>query len=719
MIRNGHAAMLLAIVAAVVELGAAAGGVPVQESRTSARARAVSTTGQAIDDPLAPPARKSAVLARSAPADADAEIRHSVLMAGRPVGLQTGRRSDDGTQRFTYEYNDRGRGPSLAARVVLGPDGIPRSIETDGHDYLKNKVRERCALKEGKASWHNSAEQGTRDLPSGTSAFYLSFDGVPAELGLLAQALLAAPGKTLAILPAGKAAIDRVGTLEVSSRGKARSVTHYEISGLSYTPIPLWLDDDGSLFAEGSEWMMVIREGWESVAEPLLAEQSRRADAMQVNWARTLARQPKGDLVFTHCRMFDAPAARTIPNTTIVVSANRIARVGPDGSVSIPENAEVIDATGKTILPGLWDMHVHLSFETDGLLHLAAGVTSVRDMANDIDKLQDARRKFDNGTSLGPRVVMAGFLDGPGPYAGPTKVLVDNPQEAEKAIDRYKTLGYEQIKVYSSIKPELVPAIIARAHGHGLRVSGHVPAFMTAQDVVKLGFDELQHANFLFLNFLADTVKDTRTPVRFTAVAEHAAELDLDSAKVRQFITLLKEHDTVIDPTLSVFEAFFTDRPGTVAQALAPVADRLPPSVRRRYLGGGLPVPEGKEERYRNSFEAMLRMVAALHRAGVRIVAGTDATPGFSLHRELELYVRAGISAPEVLRIATLGAAAVMKHDDQLGSITPGKLADLIVVDGDPTERISEIRRVELVVKNGTVLKPGQLYQALGVSAAQ
>ena len=284
--------------------------------------------------------------------------------------------------------------------------------------------------------------------------------------------------------------------------------------------------------------------------------------------------------------------------------------------------------------------------ETDGLLHLAAGVTSVRDMANDIDKLQEARRSFDNGTSLGPRVVMAGFLDGPGPYAGPTKVLVDNPQEAEKAIDRYKMLGYEQIKVYSSIKPELVPAIIARAHGHGMRVSGHVPAFMTAEEVVKLGFDELQHANFLFLNFLADSVKDTRTPVRFTAVAEHAAELDLDSAKVRQFITLLKEHDTVIDPTLSVFENFFTDRPGTVARAMAPVADRLPPSVRRGYLGGGLPVPEGKDQRYRESFEAMLKMVAALHRAGVRIVAGTDATPGFSLHRELELYVQAGISAP-------------------------------------------------------------------------
>jgi imidazolonepropionase-like amidohydrolase len=703
MICNGHSAILVAIVAAFIGHRSAAGGQTFQEHAATAGASGQPASG-------AP--------ARPAPPAADPEIRHSVLMAGRPIGRHTVRRSDDGALHFSYEYNDRGRGPSLTARVVLGPDGIPRSIETDGHDYYKKKVRDRFTVIDGKASWQSAAEQGTRALPTGTSAFYLSFNGVPAELGLLARALLAAPDKALAILPGGKATIERLGTIEVWSGAAARSVTHYEISGLSYTPIPVWLDDDGALFAEGSEWAMVIREGWESAAKPVLVEQSRRSDAMQARWATTLGRWPKGDLVFTHCRLFDAPAARTIPDTTIVVSANRIARVGPDGGVTIPENAEVIDATGKTILPGLWDMHVHLASETAGLLNLAAGVTSVRDLGSDTDKLVAARRRFDDGTALGPRVVMAGFLDCPGPFAGPTKVLVDNTQEAEKAIDRYKMLGYEQIKVYSSIKPEMVPAIIARAHGHGMRVSGHVPAFMIAEDVVKLGFDELQHINFLFLNFLADTVKDTRTAVRLTAVAEHAAELDLGSAEVRQFIALLKQHDTVIDPTLRIFEANCTDRPGTVSRAMAPVADRLPPNVRRAYLGGGLPVPEGKDQRYRDSFEAMLRMVAALHRVGVRIVAGTDSTGGFPIQRELELYVRAGIPAPEVLRIATLGAAAVMKHDNELGSIAPGKLADLIVVDGDPTARISEIRRVELVVKNGTVIKPEQLYRTLGFAAA-
>src|SRR5262249_6022105 len=186
-----------------------------------------------------------------------------------------------------------------------------------------------------------------------------------------------------------------------------------------------------------------------------------------------------------------------------------------------------------------------------------------------------------------PRVILAGFLDGPAPYAGPTKVLVGSPEEAIKAIDRYKARGYEQIKVYSSIKPELVPTIIERAHNQGMRVSGHVPAFITAEQVVKLGFDELQHMNYVFLNFMADQVKETRGPARFTAIPEHAAEVDLHSERVQRFIALLKEHKTVVDPTLNVFEAFYTNRPGTIAHGIAMVAGGLPPTVRRRHLSRG------------------------------------------------------------------------------------------------------------------------------------
>ena len=269
--------------------------------------------------------------------------------------------------------------------------------------------------------------------------------------------------------------------------------------------------------------------------------------------------------------------------------------------------------------------------------------------------------------------------------------------------------------MYSSIKPELVPAIVDQAHKRGLRVSGHVPAFMTAEEVVRLGFDELQHANFLFLNFWGDSVKDTRTPLRFTAVAERAATLDLSSARVQGFIRLLKERGVVLDPTANIFEGMFTARKGSVDPGYTMVADRLPPQVRRGLLTGGLPVPDGMDGRYRDSFAAVLKLVKMMYDAGIPIVAGTDAFAGFALHRELELYEQAGIPAPEVLRIATLGAARVMKMDKELGSIAPGKLADLIVVDGNPVQRVSDIRHVALVVKDGTLYEPAALYQATGV----
>jgi len=368
-------------------------------------------------------------------------------------------------------------------------------------------------------------------------------------------------------------------------------------------------------------------------------------------------------------------------------------------------------------MPGLWDMHVHVS-PGDGLLHMSCGVTSVRDLANDTDFLMQTRSRFDAGTEIGPRVVMAGFIDGRGPYQGPTKVFADTEEEAKTAIDNYAKMGYVQIKVYSSLKPELLPKIVEMAHAHGMRVSGHVPSGMNAEQFVRDGVDEIQHMNFIFLDFMPQ-VKDTRTPARFTEVAAHGAEIDPKSEQVQAFIHLLKEHKIVLDPTLSIFEGMFDDRPGKMAQSFAPVADNMPAQVRRGFLYGGLQVPAGQDQRYQDSFQRMLDMAKTFYEAGIPIVAGTDSLAGFSLHRELELYVKAGIPAPKVLQLATLGAARVVKRDSELGSIAPGKLADVILVDGDPTAHISDIRRVKTVVKDGVVFQVADMDRALGVIPAK
>jgi imidazolonepropionase-like amidohydrolase len=656
-----------------------------------------------------------AVFAGEGAAPSPGKVSYKVLLVGNPAGIATTTAGPNGELRFFFEFNDRGRGPRLETRMVLSSDGAPVLIETKGNDYLKSPVTERFAIEEGRASWKNPSEGGERKLEG--SACYLSLNGVPQETGLLARALLRAPGRKLALLPEGEASIERVAEATIRSGAGERTVILYAVSGLGFAPEFVWLDRDGTYFASASTWLTAVREGWEGAVSKLLEAQETAESVRAKALAKAASRRPGRPLVFRGANLFDAATATSRKGMTVVVSGERIAAVGPDGAAPVPEGAEVIDAAGRTLLPGLWDMHVHVS-DLDGPLNIAAGVTSVRDLANDIDKLAALSRSWTEGIAVGPRVIAAGFLDGPGPYAGPTKVLVDTPEEARAAIARYASLGYPQIKVYSSIRPELVEGIIAAAHERGMRVSGHVPAFMTADQFVRLGADEIQHANFLFLNFWGDTVKDTRTPLRFTAVAQHAAELDLDSERVRAFLRLLKEHGTVSDPTVSIFEEMFLSRPGTVSPGYAAVADRLPVQVRRGLLTGGLPVPEGSDQRYRDSFRAVLGMVRRLEAEGIPIVAGTDSLAGFTLDRELELYVEAGIPAPRVLQIATLGAARVMKRDSELGSIEPGKMADLVLVEGDPSARISDIRRVVTVVKNGVVYDPEAIDRALGIRPA-
>jgi imidazolonepropionase-like amidohydrolase len=651
------------------------------------------------------------MLARPASGQSADTVYYSYLFSGHNAGyVKYWKNGDEIVSE--YEYNDRGRGPHIIEHDAIDPAGMVARTRVIGHAYLKDTVDERFSYSDGRASWKNSTEgeSSAKREPQ----FYLSVNGTPIEFGLLAQVLLNANGKPVALFPSGTATIEKVRDLEITNGNSRRTVGLYSISGVGFSPVYLWLDSDKRFFGTVSTWNNVILKGWESSAAPMLEAQQQAVTARFEMLARTLAHHPSGALVFRNANVFDAEHARMMPHTTVVISGNRITAVGPDASIKIPAGAEVIDATGKSLLPGLWDMHVHIQPGEDGMLHLSAGVTSARDMGNDTTNVLDLRKRFDAGTLIGPRLVLAGLIDAPGPYQVPIGVLANTEAEVRAAVNRYADLGFEQIKVYSSMKPELVPVIIAEAHKRGLRVSGHVPAFMTAEQVVKLGFDEIQHANMLMLNFI-DSVKDTRAMSRFTAVASDAAALDFSSARVKSFLQLLKARHTVLDPTLGTFEDMFVGRPGKMSSTYGMVADRFPSSVARTLVGGGLPVPPGMDQRYIDSYNAMLRMVREAYEMGVPIVAGTDDLVGFGLHRELELYVRAGIPAPKVLQIATLGAARVTKRTDRLGTIAPGRLADVVLVNGNPSKNISDIRRVELTVKNGVVYKSADLLKALTI----
>ncbi|HEY2290070.1 MAG TPA: amidohydrolase family protein [Thermoanaerobaculia bacterium] len=651
--------------------------------------------------------------AAAPPGAPGSDLRYTVYFGGRPVGLVIFRSGPDGQETVIVKLEDRGRGQSLTLELRRDGQGLPVREHLTGVDYWQNKVDERFELAGWKATWSNPPETGGTALRA--PAFYVTRGGAYIEIGLLAIALLHSPDHKLPLLPEGEARIERVAAARVEAGGKARDVSIYAITGLAAVPFYVWMDGPDFFFGRYDGFVTVVPEGWDAAALTLIKAQTQAMAQWEKAQAARLGHRPAGALAIRGARLFD-PETRTVrPGTTVVVAGNRIQAVGPDGEVQVPAGAEVVEARGRMLLPGLWDMHQHL-IDVDGILDLAAGVTTGRDLGNDSDYLLGLKRKWDAGEAVGPRVVLAGVIEGPGPYAAPTKVLVDTEEKARAAVDRYAELGYVQIKIYSSLDPKLVPPIVAEAHGKGLRVSGHIPNGMTAEQAVREGFDEIQHTNFLFLNFIPGV--DTRSPARMTAVAEHAAEIDLHSEPVRAFLRLLKERHTVVDPTVTIYEDLFTARPNRLIPSLAPVADRVPYHVWRALFVNGLPVPPGQEQRYHDSFQACLAMVKALYDEGIPIVAGTDSIAGFVLHRELENYVRAGIPAPDVLRIATLGAAQVMKLDQDLGTIAPAKLADLILVDGDPTVHISDIRRVTLVVKDGVVYDPAKLYEAIGVRPA-
>lgn len=630
--------------------------------------------------------------------------RYSVLTSTNTAGKEVvTTRGNEVTVDF--EFNDRGRGPKLHTVIQVDERSVPISLHTTGNDYFKSPIEERFSVENGTASWKNPSEEGRAD----SGAFYVAMQAPPELWGLMAKAILAAPDRTLALLPTGSASISKAGDLMAGDL----HVTQYEITGVDFAPFDVWLDDDHNLFGYVSPLQSLIREGYETHQKALQDKQTLRSTERLTEIARRNTHTPANGILYVrNARIFDPVSLEVSALSTIEVRGNRIARVSTGNDH--PADGETIDAAGRLVIPGLWDMHSHI-YDYDGILDIASGVTGAHDVGNDVDNIVSLKQKFNDGTLVGPRVWMRAIIDSPGPLQAPTNLLVSNEAEVRAVIDRIAARGFEGIKIYSSVKPELVPLLTSYAHSKGLRASGHIPAGMTASQAIDGGYDEIHHINMVFLNFWPE-LKETNSPLRFTAVGERAPDFDLGSPEVRAFIEKLKATDTTVDPTLVVFEWIFVSRPGVMSPSFEAIGDRIPPQIRRAFAsGGGLPVTQENDARYKAAFRKMLDFTALMHRSGVRLVSGTDQTAGFALHRELELYAEAGIPNAEVLRIATLHSVQVLGLEKDLGTITEGKLADFVILDGDPLRNMRDIRNVVTVVKDGKVFDSKKLYAEVGV----
>ncbi|NZA25582.1 amidohydrolase family protein [Luteimonas sp. SJ-92] len=640
------------------------------------------------------------------------ESRHTVLLLGGHAGEQSLSATDGGI-RAEYRYSDRGRGESLVATWRLDDAGLPVEYRVEGHDYMKAPVEESFRVEAGTASWRSRS--GTGSAPVGTGAFYVPESAPPELTGVLARALLLAPGRRLPLLPSGEARLEEAGEIGFERDGAPHRLRQYRIHGLGFSPTPVWLDQGGGTAAIVGGWLSALAPGWESAYPRLLAEQRASDETEAARLARRLTHRDAGELLIRDVRLFDPRDLSVVAGSSVLVRGERIVEVASGGEIAPPPGAAVVEGGGRFLMPGLWDNHQHFGDST-GILDLLAGVTTARDLANDNQALLARVARIDAGTELGPRILRAGIIDGPGPYAGPTPMLAADAARAREIVDWYAAHGYGQIKIYSSLDPALVEVVAQHAHARGLRVSGHVPAGMSARQFVAAGADEIQHINFLVLDLLSDRVTGTRDMARFTEVAAHAHAYPPDHPAVRELLAILAHRGTVLDPTLNIYEAMFGADPAAPPPALAAVVGRFPPQVARQQKSRALEVPEGEEEAYAQALPALMALLKAAHEAGIPIVAGTDSLAGYSLHHELELYARAGIPAAEVLRIATLTPAEAMGSTADLGAIAPGRYADMLLIDGDPIRDVGDLRRIDAVFKGGDRYDPAELERALGIA---
>lgn len=654
------------------------------------------------------------MFAVSAGAQSIPSVRYVVLVDnGIVAGEQTVEHGDDGLTKIHFVYKHNLSHTELDEQYRVGPDGAYTEYHVTGISEYGALVDEQFTRAGDRAVWKSTSEHGGKNILG--TALYVPLNGTFEANSVAITSLAARPDGKLALLPGGTLTQKTLDEVEITGAGGSRRVALIAQKGLGLSPAFYWTTTGASprLFAAiAVGFRTTIEAGFEKYASTLEARQKVAETKLLRDLATHLMQPMPGLSVVRNARVFDSEHATLGAASDIYILRGRIAAVLPAGSRE--QSAELeIDAGGRVLLPGLFDMHTH-NDRWDGGLQLAAGVTTVRDMGGDNTTVQQRIDEVSAGESLAPQIVPAGLIEGEGPYSWRAGFVITTLAQAKDAVDWYAEHGYPQIKIYNSFPKAILRETVEYAHSRGMRVSGHVPAFLRAQDAIDEGYDELQHITHVLLNFLVTPETDTRTLQRFELPAAGVADLDFDSKPVQNFIGLLRQHQVVIDPTLTTFD-FLRQRDGEMSQAYAAVADHMPPDIQRSFRVGIMKIAAADAPRYEKSYAKMIEFVGRMYRAGIPLVAGTDALAGFSLQRELELYVQAGLTPAQVLQIATWNGATYTRTLADRGSITPGKRADLVLVDGDPTKDIANLRKVVLVITQGKLVSPRDIDEALGI----
>ncbi len=597
-----------------------------------------------------------------------------------------------------FRFTDRGSPVPLKAKMAMTASSEPLSLWIKGSTSRFSTINDSIVINNKKVTIKVDSTTHTEAMKPLTFPIGGYSPGTVQMLLLRYWKAHKQPA-SITMLPKGTVMIKRDGADTLNFMSNSLMLERYVISGLIWGNEIVWTNKNGKLIclitndAEGDKLEMMS-----TAYEDLLPELINRAATYGM---RLFSGSMKMDvaknkvLAIVGGTMIDVTGAATVDNTVIIIENGLIKEVGIVGTEKIPAGATVIHAEGKTIIPGLWDMHSHFEQAEWGPAYLAAGVTTVRDCGNEFGYINSIKSAIDSHKGVGPLILKAGIVDGPGPF-GLGVVRATTPEEAIKVVNMYKDNGFVQIKIYSSVKPAIVKVISDEAHRLGLTVTGHIPNGMTTQAGIDSGMDMINH-----MQYVSAMMKKNKDK-----------SLDLqDSTSIAAF-EFLKQHKTVVDPTMGVYEMIFRNTSENIL-TMEPNFYDLPLPLQILFGTTGMPDAQAKAQAAR--YKSMFVLVKALHDQGIPIVAGTDmGFPGYSVARELELYVQAGLTPMEALQSATITPAIVMKMDRDYGSVRSGKVADLVILDADPLKDIRNVRKVWKVFKEGEVYEPGVLHRMVG-----
>lgn len=640
----------------------------------------------------------------------EATENFTVIIGGTNVGHLDVVRSGD-TVRIDYDYKNNGRGPTMKEELKLDPKGMPVSWKITGNSTFGNAINESFTMQRGTARWTDSTGSGTA-RPKG-QAIYVAQEGSPWAAGLYARALLADDDRSIPALPGGALSLAELEKVQVTGTSGAMSVTAYALSGNDLDPSYFLLDDKGALFAAISPRAVFVRKGFEGedirLRDLAVKYSTERFVKMQAKAANTY----KAPVRITNVRVFDPVAMKLTEPKSVLVSGRHISAVLPANSPATPGEV-TIDGEGGTLVPGLYEMHGHIGQE-DAMLNVLAGITSVRDMGNEIDVLDGLIERIDSGVLAGPRIIKSGFIEGKSPFSSNNGILVNSQQEAIDAARFYAARDYQAIKIYNSMNPEWIPALVKEAKALGLHVMGHVPAFTNADAMIAAGYDEMTHINQVMLGWVLEPGEDTRTLLRLTALKRLPA-LDLNSGRVNATIRAMVDSKVTIDPTFAIHESLLLSRNGVINPGMADYVDHMPVGVQRSAKQAWANISGAADDKaYRGAFDQVAATIRKMHESGIFLLPGTDMGGSFTYHRELELYQKAGMTPAQILRRATYDMAQYLKQDQSLGSIEKGKYADFFLIQGDPTRDLKAIKAIRLVARDGVFYYPSEVYPEFGI----